>query len=134
MASPLILLVAVLLTGTLYGLSRPSPAQSAIQQLFAGLARSMSWLAVMVPLLVVGPLALISMLAVHILIPLVIWTVLFVLVRVAFAAVNLLSELDCLPLWQILPQWAWHGLGTVITGVLIYFVWHRPPGNQTPVE
>lgn len=88
----------------------------------------------MIPLLVIGPIALVSMLAVHVLIPLVVWTVLFVLVRILFAAMNLLPELDRLPVWHVLPQWAWHGLGTVITAALIYLAWNRPPGKQTPAE
>lgn len=134
MAYPLAFLIALLLTGTLYGWSRPSRVQIAFHQLFTGLARGVSWLAVMLPILVIGPIALITMLFVYVLIPLFAWTVIFVLVRIVFAAVNLLPELDGLSIWHVLPEWAWHGLGTVITGGVIYFVGSRPPEKQTPAE
>ncbi|MFA6310255.1 MAG: hypothetical protein WCV99_23280 [Sterolibacterium sp.] len=134
MAYPWIFLVALLLTGTLYGCSQPSRVQITFHRLFAGLARGISWLAVMIPILVTGPIALVSMLAVYVLIPLFAWTAIYVLVRVVFAAINLLPELDGLAVWHALPDWAWHGLGTLITGGLIYFVWNRPVDKQTPTE
>lgn len=128
MAYPLIILVALLLTGTLYGWSRPSRVQIVFHQLFAGLAKGISWLAVMIPILMIGPIALISMLIVYVLIPLIAWTVIFALARIIIAAMNLLPELDGLTVWHALPEWAWHGLGTVITGGI---VWSRPFDKQT---
>ncbi|MCX7176331.1 MAG: hypothetical protein NT159_20890 [Proteobacteria bacterium] len=131
MAYPLIFLVALLLTGTLYGWSRPSRVQIAFHHLFAGLAKGISWLAVMIPILMIGPIALMSMLIVYVLIPLIAWTVIFVLARIIIASMNLLPELNGLAVWHALPEWAWHGLGTVITGGLIYAVWSRPFDKQT---
>lgn len=134
MANPLVYLVALLLAGTLYGWSRPSRVQIAFHQLFSSLARGISWLAAMTPVLVIGPVALISILTMYVLVPLFAWTVTFVLVRFIFAALNLLREVEGLAVWHALPEWAWHGVGTVIAGGLIHFVWKRTVGKQSATE